>query len=261
MNPKRVVSLAPSITEIIYALNLEHLLVGVTRFSDFPPPAQNLPKVGSYVQLDLERIVSLNPDLCIAVKDGNPKRVVSRLEALDVPLYAVDPRDIPTVLETITEIGGLFSQEQKAGQLVALMRQRIDDIKKIVSTVSDRPGVFFQIGISPIVSVGTHTFIHELIELAGGTNLTAGPIPYPRYSREQVIALAPDIFIITSMARGEIFDKVKQQWQQWPDMPAVRNNRILLVDSDLYDRASPRLVDGLEQLARLVHPHLFGEKP
>jgi cobalamin transport system substrate-binding protein len=261
VNPKRVVSLAPSITEIIFALNLEHLLVGVTRFSDFPPAARDLPKVGSYVQLDLERIVSLNPDLCIAVKDGNPKRVVSRLESLGVPLYAVDPRNIPTVLETITEIGKLFSRESMANQLATQMGQRIDNVKKTVSAASSRPGVFFQIGVSPIVSVGTDTFIHELVELAGGSNLTAGPIPYPRYSREQVIALAPDIFIITSMARGEVFDKVKQQWQQWPDMPAVRNNRILLVDSDLYDRASPRLVDGLEQLARLVHPHLFGENP
>lgn len=260
-DPQRVVALAPSITEIIYALGLEKRLVGVTRFSDFPQAARDLPKVGSYVQLDLERIVALNPDLCIAVKDGNPKQVVARLEALGVPVYAVDPRDIPTVLESIEEIGGLFSKEQVAESVVAHMEQRIGAVKQTVSGVSARPGIFFQIGISPIVSVGTDTFIHELIELAGGSNLTAGPIPYPRYSREQVIALAPEIFIITSMARGEIFERVKKQWEQWPDIPAVKNGRILLVDSNLYDRASPRLVDGLEQLARLIHPDLFVKKP
>lgn len=260
-HPQRVVALAPSITEIMYALGLEAHLVGVTRFSDFPAAARDLPRVGSYVQLDLERIVSLNPDLCIAVKDGNPKRLVARLEALGVPVYAVDPRNIPTVLDTIVEIGGLFSKKPDAQRLVTQMRQRIDTVKKTVSGVSNRPGVFFQIGISPIVTVGADTFIHELIVLAGGTNLTAGPIPYPRYSHEQVIALAPEIFIITSMARGEVFDRVKKKWEQWPDMPAARNGRILLVDSDLFDRASPRLVDGLEQLARLIHPDLFGEKP
>jgi len=137
------------------------------------------------------------------------------------------------------------------------MRSRIQNVKSRVARSNRRPGVFFQIGISPIVSVGTHTFIHELIQLAGGTNLSQGPIPYPRFSREQVLRLAPEILIITSMARGEVFERVKAEWERWPDIPAVRNQRIYLVDSNLFDRATPRLVDGLEQLARLIHPERF----
>ncbi|MDL1984861.1 MAG: helical backbone metal receptor, partial [Deltaproteobacteria bacterium] len=102
-DPQRVVSLAPSITEIIFALGQEHRLKGATRFSDFPSEAIGLPRVGSYVQLDLERIVALKPDLCIAIKDGNPRQTVVRLESLEVPVYVVDPRNLEAVTETIVE--------------------------------------------------------------------------------------------------------------------------------------------------------------
>jgi iron complex transport system substrate-binding protein len=258
-DPQRVVSLAPSITEIIFALGQERRLKGATRFSDFPPEAISLPKVGSYVQLDLERIVALKPDLCIAIKDGNQRQTVVRLESLEVPVYVVDPRNLEAVTETIIEIGDLLHATENAEDLVNNMRSRINRVKSAVEKISHRPGVFFQIGISPIVSVGTNTFIHELIVIAGGDNLAKGPIPYPRFSREQVLSLAPEIFIITSMSRGEVFERVKIEWSRWPEMSAIKNQRIFLVDSNLFDRPTPRLVEGLEVLGRLIHPELFEE--
>jgi iron complex transport system substrate-binding protein len=260
-NPRRIVALAPSITETVFALGQEARLVGVTRFSDHPPEARRLPNVGSYVHLDLEKIVSLNPDLCIAVKDGNPREVVHLLESFNIPVYAVNPRNLEGVMETLLEIGMLLGTEKRARELVDGMQQRIAAVRARVSKTDKRPGVFFQIGISPIVAVGTDTFIHELIEMAGGRNLTAGPLPYPRFSREQVVALRPDVFIITSMARGAVFDQVKSAWSRWPDIPAIKNDRLYLVDSNLFDRTSPRLVDALEVLARLIHPELMGETP
>jgi len=258
-DPQRVVSLAPSITEIIFALGQEHRLKGVTRFSDFPSEAVNLPRVGSYVQLDLERIVALKPELCIAIKDGNPKEIVKRLESLGIPVYAVDPRDLNAVMETILEIGKLLDASKTAKTLVEDMQYRIQRVRFRAAKASHHPGVFFQIGVSPIVSVGTNTFIHELIVLAGGDNLTKGPIPYPRFNREQVLSLAPEVFIITSMARGEVFERVKLEWSRWSEMPAIKNRRIFLVDSNLFDRPTPRLVDGLELLGRLIHPELLEE--
>ncbi len=255
-DPQRVVSLAPSITEIVFALGEEHRLKGATRFSDFPPEATSLPRVGSYIQLDLEKIVALKPDLCIAIKDGNPRQTVVRLKSLGVPVYVVDPRNLEAVTETIIEIGDLLNATENAKDLVNNMRLRINRVKSAVEKISHRPGVFFQIGISPIVSVGTNTFIHELIVLAGGNNLAEGPIPYPRFSREQVLSLAPEIFIITSMSRGEVFERVKIEWSRWSEMPAIKNRRIFLVDSNLFDRPTPRLVDGLEVLWRLIHPEL-----
>jgi len=254
--PQRVVSLAPSITEIVFALDQGHRLQGVTTFSDFPPEAVKLPKVGSYVHLDLEKIVALKPDLCIAIKDGNPRVIAQRLESLKIPVYAVDPNNLETIMKTVLEIGTLLNAKDRANQLVQNMDLRIQKVKSLVAKTTHRPRVFLQIGVSPIVSAGTHTFIHELIVIAGGTNLAAGPIPYPRFSREKVLALSPEIIIITSMARSAVFEKVKAEWEKWPNMPAVRNQRIYVENSNFFDRPTPRLLDGLELLIQLIHPEL-----
>jgi iron complex transport system substrate-binding protein len=185
--------------------------------------------------------------------------VAQRLESLKIPVYAVDPRDLDTIMETIIEIGKLLNADKQAKLLVQNMRFRIQRVKSLVAKAAHRPRVFSQIGISPIVSIGTNTFMHELIILAGGINLAAGPVSYPRFSLEQVLALSPEVIIITSMARAAIFEKVKSEWNKWPNLPAVRDKRIFLENSNLFDRPTPRLVDGLELLIRLIHPELFEE--
>jgi iron complex transport system substrate-binding protein len=260
-NPRRVVALAPSITEIVYALGQEHRLKGVTRFSDYPEAAEKLPRVGSYVHLDVERIAALKPDLCIGVKDGNPLTVVNRLQALGIPFYAVHPVDLETVMQSIETIGDLLGASPAATQTVTAMRRRIEHVKRTVATTDRKPRVFVQIGVSPIVSVGRQTFIHQLITLAGGSNIAAGDAPYPRFSREQVISLAPDVIVISSMARATVFEKVKAEWMQWLAIPAVRNQAVFIAPSNIFDRPTPRLVEGLEQMAKYIHPKLFTEQP
>ena len=260
-NPQRVVALAPSITEIVYALGQQQRLKGVTRFSDYPEAAKQLPRVGSYVHLDVERIAALQPDLCIGVKDGNPLSVVTRLQALGIPFFAVHPVDLDTVMQSIETIGDLLGARQAAQLTVTSMRRRIDRVKSIVAKANHKPRVFVQIGVSPIVSVGNQTFIHQLITLAGGTNIAAGSAPYPRFSREQVISLAPDVMVISSMARATVFDKVKSEWMQWSAIPAVRNQAVFIAPTNIFDCPTPRLVEGLEQMARYIHPGLFTEKP
>ncbi|MFO8085334.1 MAG: cobalamin-binding protein [Desulfobacterales bacterium] len=260
-NPLRVISFAPSVTEVVFALEQGHRLKGVTRFSNYPPEANNLTQVGSYVHLDVEKIVSLQPDLCLAIKDGNPIEAIRKLESLGIPVYAVDPRNLNAVMEMISDIGDLLNAAIKAENIVENMKERIKRIKTLTSENRERPRVFFQIGVAPIVSVGTETFLHELITLAGGHNLTAGPKPYPRYTVEQVIGMAPDVMVITSMARGQAFDTVRAQWGKWKNIPAVKNNRIYLVDSDIVDRPTPRLVEGLEILAGYIHPEIIQPTP
>ena len=260
-SPRRVVSLAPNITEIVYALGQSQRLVGATTYSDYPAAADLLPKVGSYVHLDLERIVSLAPDLCLAIKDGNPLAAISRLESLGIPVYAVDPRDLERVMDSMLRIGELLQARKQAQQFVQGMRRRIQAVESRVARTDHRPGLFLQIGVSPIVSAGTNTFIHELILRAGGRNLAEGDIPYPRFSKEQVLGMAPDIIIVTTMARAAVFEQIKQEWYQWKELPAVKNDRIYLTNSDLFDRPSPRLVDALEILARLIHPEMFEDRP
>ena len=258
-DPVRVVSLAPNITEIVDALGQSHRLVGATTYSDYPAEADMLPKVGSYVHLDLERIVFLAPDLCLAIKDGNPIAAISRLESIGIPVYAVDPRDLESVMDTLSRLGRLLQADKQAKQLVQGMRRRIQAVESLVAKTDHRPGLFFQIGISPIVSVGTNTFIHELIVQAGARNLAEGDIPYPRFSKEQVLGMSPDVIIVTSMARKAVFEKIRQDWYQWTNLPAVKNDRIYFKDSGLFDRPSPRLVDALEILVRLIHPEMFKE--
>ena len=260
-NPQRIVALAPSITEIVFALEKEDRLKGVSRFSDYPSAATAYPKVGSYVQLDVERIVALQPDVCIGIKDGNPLTVVKQLEALKIPFFGVHPSGLDSVMESILAIGDLLGATVKAQTITQDMRRRISVVRQKTESASHRPGVFVQIGISPIVSVGNATFIHQLITLAGGKNVAAGINPYPRFSREQVIYLAPEVIVISSMARATVFEQVKYQWMQWPAIPAVRNGAVYIAPSNIFDRPTPRLVDGLEQMARYIHPQIFKDVP
>ena len=253
-NPQRIAVFAPSITEIVFALGQGHRLVGVTGFSNFPAEAEKIPKIGTHISLDLEKIVSLNPDLCIGIREGNPTPVVHRLSELNIPVYIVDPKNFDTVMKNITDIGNLLNCPETAASLVRDMSVRLQAVKTKVSKAKHRPDVFFQIGIDPIVSAGSSSFIHELIELAGGRNLAAGATSYPRFSKEKVLFMMPEIIFITSMAREGGFGKVKAEWNLWTQLPAVKNKRIFIIDSDIVNRPTYRLIIGLESLAALIHP-------
>ncbi len=258
--PVRIIALAANITEIIFALGQERRLVGATRYSNYPAEARHLPKVGSYVRLDLERIVALRPDLCIGVKDGNPIVIVKRIMELGIPFFAIDPLNINAVVETVQSIGDLLDAGDNTTTLVTRMQSKIHRIRNLVAKSNTRPRVFLQIGVSPLVSVGPNTLTGELITLAGGRNVVEGNNRYPVYSKEQVLGLAPEVYIITTMAREKVFEGIKQEWQQWQQMPAVRNRRMYLVNSDLTDRPSPRLLEGLECLTAAIHPELLDMK-
>jgi len=256
-DPGKVIALAPSITEIIYDLGEEKRLRGVTQYSDYPATAQKFPRVGSYVRLDLERIIALEPDLCIAIKDGNPKHIIDRLQDLGIPVYVIDPRSLELTMETITRIGFLLNAEEAAAGVVADMRRRIARVQAEINKTEHRPRVFFQIDAEPLVSAGSHTFIDELISLAGGTNAAAGKDSYPRYTWEEILQLQPDIVFISSMAGGLEPEALVNGWSQWRQLSAVSNRRIFVVDADLFDRPTPRLIDGLEVIIRFMHPELF----
>ena len=259
-NPTRVIALAPSITEIIYDLGQEKRLAGVTQYSTYPSEAESLPRVGSYVRLDIEKIVALKPDLCLATKDGNPKHIIDKIVNLGIPVYVVNPRNLQQIMDTITRLGSLLHAEQAAADLVADMEKRIKRVETQVKKVRHKPRVFFQIDAEPLFSAGTNTFIHELIELAGGINTAAGEVPYPRYSWEDIIVLQPELVLISSMAGGLEPEYLVKSWKQWSLLAAVKNEKIFVVDAELFDRPTPRLVDGLEVIAAIIHPELFIKK-
>jgi iron complex transport system substrate-binding protein len=260
-NPTRVIALAPSITEVIYDLDQEKRLVGATQYSTHPPEAKSLPRVGSYVRLDIEKIVALKPDLCFAIKDGNPKHIIDKIVSLGIPVYVIDPRNLLQIMDTITRLGALLNAGRAAADLVDDMEKRIERVQTLVRGARNRPRVFFQIDAEPLFSAGNNTFIHELIELSGGINTAAGEDPYPRYSWEDILVLQPEIVLISSMAGGLAPEDLIKTWRKWDQLSAVNNDKIFVVDADLFDRPTSRLVDGLEVIAGIIHPELFGGKP
>ncbi|MFH1625711.1 MAG: cobalamin-binding protein [Pseudomonadota bacterium] len=255
--PERIVSLAPSITETLYFLNLGERIVGVTEFSDYPDAAKTKPKVGSYINLNIEKIISLRPDLIIGIADGNKKQSIDALERLGYGVYAVNPRYVQDIFDTIKNIGKITGCVESANRLVDELRSRVNYIESRTKGIG-KPRVFFQIGINPVVTVGRYTFHNDLIRMAGGLNISGEEqVKYPKYSMETILLKSPDIIIISSMHRGGGFARKKEEWMKWKNIPAVKNGRIYVIDSDLIDHPSPRIIDGLEKLARLIHPELF----
>lgn len=259
-HPKRIVSLAPSITETLFALGLDREIAGVTVLSNYPEAARSKPRVGTFVNISLERVVSLNPDLVIGTADGNRKETVVQLERVGIPVYVVNPKSCEEIFLTITDIGEITGRKQQAGEVVAKLRERIDHIAVSLKGLN-RPRVFLQIGVSPIVSVGGGTIHDELIRRAGGVNIYGdATVSYPRCGIEDIIARNPDVIIVSSMKRGGDFLDIRDGWKRWDPIPAVRTGRIHVIDSDLIDHASPRIVDGLERMAEIIHPDAAREK-
>lgn len=252
--PQRIVSLMPSITEIVFALGAGHRVKGVTLYSNEPPAAAELPKVGSYVHPDVEKIVSLKPDLCLAVRDGNPRHIVDKITGLGIPVYTIDPRNLAEIMESVMLLAEVLDSEEQARAIVEQIQVKINSAAGRVAQAATRPRVFFQIDASPLVSAGSNTFIDQLITQAGGVNLAAGPTAYPRYSWEDILLMQPEVVIIASMAGGYSEEELKAAWRRWPELPAVRDNRLYVVNADLFDRPTPRLADGLELLVNIFFP-------
>jgi len=252
----RVVSLIPSLTETSFEVGGGDVLVGVTRFATFPEAAAKLPRVGSYVALDIEKIVKLKPQLCLATKDGNPKSSVERLESLGIPVYVFDPKSLEDVVDTVVRLGDIYRTESQAASLAVGYNQRMDKVARQLDGVKEQPRVFFQIDAQPIFSAGSDTFLHELLVRSGAINLAADRTGYPRYSWEELLVLKPDVVLMASMGGGYSEQDLRARWEAWPQIPAVEKQRLYVVDADLFDRPSPRLIDALEHLVGLLHPEL-----
>lgn len=251
----RVVSLAPNLTEMSYLVGGAQVLVGATQYANHPEEAKRLPRVGSYVALDIEKIVSLRPQLCLAIRDGNPKAAVEKIEALGIPVYVFDPHSLEEIIDVVDRLGEIYGTEDIAQNLIKSYRSRLERIDTRASGLTVRPRVFFQIDVHPIISAGSDTFIHELIGRAGGINVAEDRYGYPRFSWEELLSLNPEVVLLASMGGGHSEQDLRAQWQQWPEVTAVRQNQLHVVDADLFSRPTPRLIDALDYLIDLLHPN------
>ena len=252
--PTRIVSLAPSITEMIYFLGLEGKLVGVTRFSSFPKEAQTKQKVGVYTGINIEKVVSLSPELVIATVDGNRREDVEMLEEIGIPVYVINPRTISQILETLRRLGEVCGAGERSERLARSLNVRVSRVERLVRN-KGKPLVLLIVNMRPLMSVNSKTIHHNLIQLAGGRNMTGDQaITYPKLNIEEVIKRQPDVIIVSSMEKGGRYETARKEWCRYPTVPAVREGRVHLIDSDLIDRPAPRIVRGLEEMARLIHP-------
>jgi iron complex transport system substrate-binding protein len=255
--PKRIVSLAPNITEILFSLGLDEEIVGVSIHCNYPEKAKTKVRVGSYISLDYEKIASVNPDLIIATGAGNTRDMVIRLEQLGFSTYVIYPKNFEDILKSIIHIGQVANREKEARAIIGGMKKRTHRVIELIKNLS-RPKVFIQIGDAPMVTVGKGSFADDLIRLAGGENIAGKEKEeYPRFGMEEILKRSPEVIVISSMNPKGDYLKILQEWNRWKTIPAVKNGRVHIMDSDLIDRPSPRIIEGLEELARFLHPERF----
>jgi len=255
--PIRIVSLAPNVTEILFSLGLDEEIVGVSIHCNFPEKAKSKVRVGSYISLDFEKVTSLKPDLIIATGVGNTRDMVDRLGNLGFQTYVIYPKNFDDILKSIAHIGQVVNREKEARMIIEGMRKRSQRVIELTKGLP-RPKVFIQIGDAPVVTVGKGSFADDLIRLAGGENIAKKEKEvYPRFGMEEILKRSPEVIVISSMNPKGDYQKILQEWTRWKTIPAVKNGRIHLIDSDLLDRPSPRIIDGLEELAKVLHPERF----
>lgn len=253
--PQRIVSLAPSHTETLYALGLGDRVIGVTEYCNYPPEATEKPTVGGYSEIDLEQVVGLEPDLVLATTIHTPD-IVSALQERGVTVFVADPQTVPEVLETIRTLGQVTGQEETAEALVAQMQARIDAVQEVIEGVP-RPKVFWELG-PELYTAGPGSFINDLIVMAGGENVAAeADRPWPQLSVEAIILKDPDVVVLADHNYGQTAEMVRER-PGWADVNAVKEGNIIeLTDDDIFSRPGPRIGDALEFLARSFHPELF----
>lgn len=252
----RVVSLAPNLTEIIFTLNAGSLLVGRSTHCNRPAEALKVPEIGSYLNPDLERVISLRPDLVVSTKLGTRKEFVQRLEEIGLPVFVDDSQNVDDIFELIKRMGILLAKESEATAALAKLELRRNEIRRRLDHV-DKTSVLFVVGIRPLVVAGGKSFIGSLIREARGLNIAeTAPIAFPKFSVEEVIRKDPRMILVLDKECHQLEDCVRE-WKRFPVLQAVKHDRIYKIDADLFARPSPGIVDALEKVAAILHPDMF----
>lgn len=251
--PSRIISLAPSVTEMLFAIGAGTQVVGVTQFCDFPAEAKQKTKVG-YTNPNLESLLALDPDLIVAPQDFLKPDLIGKLEQLKIPVFILADRTVEDVFAHIQTLGRMLDRSTEATALGMDLRQHIARIKaRTQSAVPVR--VLYVLNSEPLITVGPGSFIDQLIGLAGGVNVAAKSVTaYPRLSMEVVLQENPDILIFPTGEAEGISESEQQAWRKWSTLAAVKQNNLRQIPADLLNRPGPRIGKALELLADLLHP-------
>jgi iron complex transport system substrate-binding protein len=259
--PERVVSLAPSNTEILFAVGAGDQVIGVTQYCNYPSEARDREQIGGFSAktISVEKIVALEPDLVLAAGEIH-QPVIEALDQLNVPVYSLDPNTLDDVFTGVELVGQLTGHEEEADQVVAEMKDRVESVAERVATVpkEDRLSVYWEVFDEPRMTTGPSTFTGQLIELAGGVNIFADVSEaYPQISDEEVIGRNPAVVMGPDTMGDKLTIETVAQRPGWDQVDAVQDGRIYLFDGDMVARSGPRLAQVLEVMAKALYPDLF----
>lgn len=247
---ERVVSLAPFITELVFAAGAGDRLVAVSEHSDYPDAARGLPRIGNAFNVNLERLLAARPDLVISWQTGIDPRIVQRLESMEIPVFVLEPRDIDGVASALRRIGRLLGSGDTADRRAQALTTQIEDIRRRYAG-RDAVSVFYQISRQPLMTLNGRHMVTAILDLCGGTNVFGGLAPIaPTVNREQVLERDPDAILISG-AVGRASESI-DLWRRYPSMKAVRHDNVYVVDADQLNRQTPRLVDGARQVCEAL---------
>ena len=250
--PERIVTLAPSLTELVFDLEAGSKLVGRTSKCNFPNQATKIPDIGPYLAPDFEKLLTVKPDLVLAPKNGMRPELVNRIRTLGIPVYVDDSGSIQDITRLILNIGMLLDKIDRAAQIAEQIEMRRQKIANMISGMEKAPTLFV-VGINPLIVASSTSFLSSLLSEAGGQNVVHElSNPYPRFSMEEVIRQNPDvIFMLDKECHGiDCLD----YWKNYQFLKAVKTGRVYEVNSDLMSRPGTRIIEALESLAHLLHP-------
>lgn len=249
--PERIVSLIPSNTEILFALELGEKVVGVTTNDNYPEEVKNLPKVGDY-NINVEKVVELKPDLVVA-QAANEMTAVEQIKQLNIPVLILDAQSVDDVYKTIRLVAQVTNRQSKGEQVIEQMEKKKNEIIQKVSDASKENPVKVWIELdSNLFTVGGDGFLNELVELAGGENVAKDLSGWPQISSEQVVKWNPDVILSAYGGEKEILTR-----KGWENVNAIKNQRVYSLDPDLSNRPGPRIIDGVEEIAKYLYPEQF----
>jgi iron complex transport system substrate-binding protein len=251
---KRIVSLAPSVTETLFALGLGDRVVGDTNYCDYPEEAKSRPHVGGPVNPNLEAIAALHPDIVLVARSINREATVHSLEQLGLAVYATDPRNVEQIVASTQHLGELLNAGDRGKKTVAALNKRLDELRPNL-TAPQPKSVFFVVWQTPLISVGRNTFLADALRWAGARSIVNTSQDWPEVSMEEIVKLQPDYLIFTSDEPEKFNREIAQLRGRpgWRDLTALRENRIILL-GEAINQPAPRLLDAIEQLARALHP-------
>jgi iron complex transport system substrate-binding protein len=257
---RRIVSLAPSLTETVYALGLQDLLVGDTVYCDYPPDAQKKTKVGGGINPSLEEIATLHPDLVLVTKGFNRLETVRALEGLGITSYATDPHTVGEIITSSKKVADILGAGGAGVSLAEDMQRRLGDLQKRLGAVSVKR-VLFVVWAQPLISVGKHTFIADALRRAGAISIVDSEQDWPQVNLEEVARLQPDYLVFAASHSEAAAREIEELagLPGWQLLDAVTNRRYAII-SDAVNRPAPRIVTAIEELARQLHPDAFLEK-